>query len=107
MAYASLEALRNFFGDHVISHCLWLPHSPNLRPFEKLYKTNLHSLEDLRNNICQEIQQFLRKNSVESPYSAGTLSASGQEGNIFTICYSTSELLLYFYEGYSHCDAYC
>jgi hypothetical protein len=25
MAYASLEALREFFGDHIISHGLW-PH---------------------------------------------------------------------------------
>jgi hypothetical protein len=32
MAYASLEALRKVFGDHIISHGLWPPRAPDLVP---------------------------------------------------------------------------
>jgi hypothetical protein len=32
MAYISLEALWEVFGDHIISHGLWPPRSPNLTP---------------------------------------------------------------------------
>jgi hypothetical protein len=44
------------------------------------------------------LQQFLGKNSRELTTTcfAGTLSAFGQEGNIFSICYSTGEFLLHF-----------
>jgi hypothetical protein len=64
MAHISLEALQEVFGDHVISHGLWPPHFPDLTLCDfylwlilkdKVYKTNSHTVEELRNNIHCEI----------------------------------------------------
>jgi hypothetical protein len=65
---------------------------------DKVYKTNPHTLEELRRNICHEIWHFLGKNSrkLTPVCSAGTLSAFGQEDNIFSICCSSGEFLFYF-----------
>jgi hypothetical protein len=50
-----IHKLLVIFRDHVISHDLWPPHSPDLTPFDfylwgslkgKLYNTNLHTLEE-------------------------------------------------------------
>jgi hypothetical protein len=60
MAYVSLEALREVFDDHVISRGLWPPCSLDLTPCDfylwgslrvKVYKTNPHTVEELRHNI--------------------------------------------------------
>jgi hypothetical protein len=65
---------------------------------DKVYKTNPHTLEELRHNTAARFKQFPGKNSREltTMCSAGTLSAFGQEGNIFSICCSTGEFLLDF-----------
>jgi hypothetical protein len=61
MAYINLEALRKVSADRIISRGLWPPQAPDLTPCDfylweslkdKVYKTNPHSLEELRNNIC-------------------------------------------------------
>jgi hypothetical protein len=107
MAHMSLEALQVVFSGRVISCGLWPPCSPDLTPCDsylwgslkdKVCKSNPHILEELRSNIRCEIQQFLGKNSRElRPMCfAGTLSAFGQEGSIFSICCSTGEFLLHF-----------
>jgi hypothetical protein len=63
-AHISLEALWEVFGGCVISHSLWPPCSPDLTPCDfylcgslkdKMYKTNPHTLKELRNNIHHEI----------------------------------------------------
>jgi hypothetical protein len=98
MAHVSLEALREVFNDRVISRGLWPPCSPDLTPCDfylwgslrvKVYKTNPHTVEELRYNIRHKIQQFPGKNTRELTCSTGTLSAFSQEGNIFSICCST------------------
>jgi hypothetical protein len=64
MVYISLEAVQEVFSDCIISFGLWPPHSPDLTPCDfylwgnlkdKVYKTNPHTLEKLRNNICCKI----------------------------------------------------
>jgi hypothetical protein len=64
----------------------------------KVYKTNPHTLEDPRHNTAARFKHFPGKNSREltTLCSAGTLSAFGQEDNIFSICCSTGEFLLHF-----------
>jgi hypothetical protein len=63
-AYISLEALHVVYSDCIISCGLWHPHSPDLTPCDfylwgclkdQVYKTNPHTLEELRNNNCHEI----------------------------------------------------
>jgi hypothetical protein len=64
MAHVSLEALREVFDYGVISRGLWPPRFPDLTPCDfylweilkdKVYKTNPHTLEGVRNNIRREI----------------------------------------------------
>jgi hypothetical protein len=64
MAHVSLEALREVSDYGVISRGLWRPRFPDLTPCDfylwdilkvKVYKTNPHTLEGLRNNISSEI----------------------------------------------------
>jgi hypothetical protein len=59
-----VEALREVSDDRVISRGLWPPRSPDLTPFHfylwgslkvNVYKTNPHTLEQLRNNTRREI----------------------------------------------------
>jgi hypothetical protein len=63
-AHMSYEALREDFGDRVISRGLWPTRSPDLRPCDfhlrgsfkcKVFSTIPHTLEGLRNNIRCEI----------------------------------------------------
>jgi hypothetical protein len=62
-----------------------------------VYKTIPHTLEELRNNICSEISAISRDELRElAMYSAGTLSAFSQKGNIFSTHCSTGESLLCF-----------
>jgi hypothetical protein len=82
MAYVSLDALWEVFSDHEISRGLWPPHSPDLTPCdfyvweslkEKVYKTNPHTLEELRNNIHCETsaisgEELQRANTVFHRY---------------------------------------
>jgi hypothetical protein len=107
MAKINFEALREVFTDSIISRGLWPPRSPDLTPCDfylweslkdKVCKTNSHTLEELRNNIRREISAISWKNSREltSSCSAGTLSAFGQESNIFSICCSAGAFLLHF-----------
>jgi hypothetical protein len=77
MAHASLEALCEAFGDHVISDGLWSTCSPNLTSCGfylwlslkyKVYKRNPHTLEEQRNNIHHKIstisgEELLRVNT--------------------------------------------
>jgi hypothetical protein len=70
MTPASLEALWEIIGDQVISCGLLTPRSPDLTPYDfylwgilkaKVYKTNPHTLEELRNNICYKISAISRE----------------------------------------------
>jgi hypothetical protein len=72
---------------------------------DKVYKTNPHILEELRNDIHCEISAVSREELQRVNMFSGALSAFGQEGNIFSICCSTGEFLLHFIKGYSHCDS--
>jgi hypothetical protein len=57
-------------------------------------KTNLHTLDKLRNNICCEISIVTGKNARELTCSSGIPSAFGQDGNILSISCRTGEFLL-------------
>ena len=61
-----------------------------------MYRTNHHTLEQLRNNF-HEISTISRQEvkRVNNTF-AGILTAYGQEGNIFSICFSTALFLLDF-----------
>jgi hypothetical protein len=63
VAYTSLEAQREVFGDHIITHGLWPSCSPDFTSCDsylwgslkdKVFKTNPHSLGELRNSIRHE-----------------------------------------------------
>jgi hypothetical protein len=65
---------------------------------DKVYKKIPTLWENQDTTSAARFQQFPGKNSREltTTCSAGTLSAFGQEGNIFSICCSTGEFLLGF-----------
>jgi hypothetical protein len=74
MAHISLKALKDAFSDRIIRYGLWLPCSPDLTPYEfyllgslkgKVYKTNPHTLEELR-NICHKISAISMGRTPES-----------------------------------------
>jgi hypothetical protein len=59
-----MEELRQVFGDRIISRGLWPAHSPDLNPCDfylwgnlkqKVYKTNPHTIEELKENIRHEL----------------------------------------------------
>jgi hypothetical protein len=56
---STMQMLSEFFGGHIISRNLWLPRSLDLSPpnfylwgflKENVYKNNLHTLEELKQN---------------------------------------------------------
>jgi hypothetical protein len=66
-AHVSLEALRKVFDGLVISRGLWPPRSPDLTPCDfylweslkdKVYESDTHTLEELRNNIRREMARI-------------------------------------------------
>ena len=61
-----------------------------------MYRTNHHTLEQLRNNF-HEISTISRQEvkRVNNTF-AGILTAYGQEGNIFSICSITGQFKLHF-----------
>jgi len=61
----------------------------------KVYETNPHALEALRNNIHCKISTISGKElqKVNNVF-PGVLSAFSQEGNIFSTCYNIGEFLL-------------
>jgi inhibitor of nuclear factor kappa-B kinase subunit alpha len=59
-----MEELRQVFGDRIISRSLWPARSPDLNPCDfylwgnlkqKVYKTNSHTIEELKENIRNEV----------------------------------------------------
>jgi hypothetical protein len=107
-AHVSLEALREIADDRVIGRGLWPPGSPHLTACDfylwgslkyKVYKTNPHTLEEVRRKIRSEISTISEENlqRVKSLLRGCILLiALGQEGNIFSICCSTGKFLLGF-----------
>jgi hypothetical protein len=64
---------------------------------DKAYKTNPHTLEELKTPSAAIFKQFLGNNSRElTTSSSRILSAFDQEGNIFSTCSITGEFLLDF-----------
>jgi inhibitor of nuclear factor kappa-B kinase subunit alpha len=68
----SIEELRQVFRDRIISRGLWPARSPDLNPCDfylwgnlkqKVYKTNPHTIEELKENIRNEVSQFHQVNS--------------------------------------------
>jgi inhibitor of nuclear factor kappa-B kinase subunit alpha len=60
----SVEELRQVFGDRIVSRGLWPARSPDLNPCDfylwgnlkqKVYKTNPHTIEELKENIRNEV----------------------------------------------------
>ena len=105
MAHVSFETLRELFDGRVLSRGLWLPRSRDLTPCDfylwgslkdKVHKTNLHTLEELRTTSDTRFQRIPGKNPREltTLCSAGIPTAFGQEGKIFSICCSTGQFLL-------------
>jgi hypothetical protein len=118
MANISLEALQEVFGDCMISCGLWPPRSLNLTPCDfyfwgslkdKVYKTNPHTLEELRNNICHEISAVSREElqrvntSVFHRYTECIRSG----GDHFQHMLYTGEFLLHFLKIILTAIAYC
>jgi hypothetical protein len=65
----------------------------------KVYKTNPHTLKELRNNTHQEISATSGEElhtDLTPSCSADTLGAFSQDGSIFSICCSTGKILLHF-----------
>jgi hypothetical protein len=60
----------------------------------RVYKTNPDTLEEPRHNIHCEIITISGEEQQDLTCSAETLSAFGQEGNIFSICCNTGLFLL-------------
>jgi hypothetical protein len=59
-----MKELRQVFGDRIISRGLWPAHSLDLNPCDfflwrnlkqKVYKTNPHTIEELKENIRNEV----------------------------------------------------
>jgi hypothetical protein len=106
MARVSLEALREVCDDRVIGRGLWPPLSPDLKPCDfylwgslknKVYKTDPHTLEEVRHDIRREIstvsgEEFQKVNNVFRRYTECIWSG----GQHFSICCSTGEFLLDF-----------
>jgi hypothetical protein len=73
---------------------LWLLSVGSLK--DTAYKTNLHTLEKLRNNIHSEISMISRELQRVNMSPTVVLYAFGQKDSIFSICCSTGEFLLDF-----------
>jgi len=73
----------------------------------KLYETNPHILEALRNNIRCNISTISGKKlqKVNNVF-PGVLSAFSQEDNIFSTCCKIGEFLLRLSKGYDHSKSF-
>jgi hypothetical protein len=69
-ANSTLLMMHNSCGDHITSHKLWPPWSPDVTPWnfyhweflkENMYKNRLHPLEELKENTHLYIQVSLKK----------------------------------------------
>jgi hypothetical protein len=102
--HSCLKRVRESLHGPVIRRDLWPLHS-DLTPrafywwgsFKvKMYKTDCHTLEKIRNNIGHEIQQFTGKRTRESIVFRSCTECIRSGGQPFSTCCSTGEFLLDF-----------